>query len=282
MAAKNSLLHDGATAGPGMKIDTDMMGESGPAGPRAPYLDWMPIVLAMGIVWRRRWWRFIIQGLNKPVIFLAIFAWNLGGSRADAATSYLGFLAPGLMVMAAVSSSYSDLVNWLTLRRVHYRVLDEYLLAPISNTSLLLGHILAASFKGFIISGIVFAAAQLFVSGFHLTPEFLGQLFMVCFTFACLAVAIAMISPGEKNTVMFTNLVIFPMTFFCGTFFTVDRLPGILQQVSWCLPLTAATYNLRLLALTGLGNLPWFAQSLGWSGAFYLLAYHALKRRRED
>jgi hypothetical protein len=74
------------------------------------YLDWAPIVLAMGMVWRRRWWRFIIGGLNKPVIFLAIFAWNIGGYRSDASGSYLGFLVPGLLVMAAVSSSY---VIWL-------------------------------------------------------------------------------------------------------------------------------------------------------------------------
>jgi len=246
------------------------------------YLDWAPIVLAMGMVWRRRWWRFIIGGLNKPVIFLAIFAWNIGGYRSDASGSYLGFLVPGLLVMAAVSSSYGDLVNWFTLRRVYYRVLDEYLLAPISNTSLLVGHIMGAGIKGFIISGIVFLTSQFFVKGFHLTFNFFLQLFVVCLTFACLAVATAMIAGRERDSIMFSNMIVFPMTFFCGTFFPVERLPGILEQVSWCLPLTAATYNLRGLALTGIGSLSWSAQSLGWLGFFYMLAYCMLRKRRED
>ena len=81
---------------------------------------------------------------------------------------------------------------------------------------------------------------------------------------------------------MFSNMIVFPMTFFCGTFFPVENLPGILEQVSWCLPLTAATYNLRGLALTGISSLSWFAQSLGWLGAFYILAYYMLNKRRED
>jgi len=46
------------------------------------YLDWLSIVLVMGMVWRRRWWRFIIGGINRPLIFMAIFAWNIGSSSA--------------------------------------------------------------------------------------------------------------------------------------------------------------------------------------------------------
>ncbi len=248
----------------------------------APCLDWLPIVLALGIIWRRRWWRFLIGGLNRPLIFLAIFAWNLGDPAAPAAGGYLGFLIPGLVVMAAVSASYADLVNWFTLRRTFYRILDEYLLAPISNASLLAGYILGAAGKGFATALAVFLAAHLFVGGFHITPLFFLQLFVVCLTFACLAVAVAMVAGGDKDALLFTNLVVFPMTFFCGTFFPVERLPGFLKLVSWSLPLTAATYNLRGLALTGASNLSWLGQSLGWLGACYLLAYCLFKLRRED
>jgi len=245
-------------------------------------LDWLPIVLAMGLVWRRRWWRFLVGGINRPLIFLAIFAWNLGDSAATAAGSYLGFLVPGLVVMAAVSAGYSDLVNWFTLRRTFYRVLDEYLLAPISNASLLIGHVLGAAGKGFVLALLVFLAARFFVHGFFVPPLFLVQLFIVCLTFGCLAVAVAMVAGGDKDTLMFTNLIVFPMTFFCGTFFPVEQLPGPLALLSWGLPLTAATYNLRALALTGAGQPGWFLQSLGWLAGLYLLAYFLLRTRRED
>ena len=283
MSTKNLLLHNKEE----IENLTDLKGGNAAIGAtwsvtKRTYLDWLPIMLSMGMVWRRRWWRFVIGGLNKPVIFLAIFAWNMGGYRTDASGSYLGFLVPGLLVMAAVSSSYGDLVNWFTLRRVYYRVLDEYLLAPISNTSLLIGHIMGAGTKGFLVSGIVFLTSQIFVKGFHLTFNFFLQLFVVCLTFACLAVATAMIAGREKDSIMFSNMIVFPMTFFCGTFFPVENLPGILEEVSWCLPLTAATYNLRGLALTGISSFSWYAQSLGWFGAFYILAYYMLNKRRED
>ena len=242
--------------------------------------DWLPIILTMGIIWRRRWWRFLVGGINRPLIFLALFAWNLGeGTGID---GYLGFLVPGLVVMAAVSASYSDLVNWFTLRRTHFRVLDEYLLAPVSNASLVSGQILGAAGKGFLMALLTFLVAHLFVQGFLLPPLFFLQLLIICLTFAALAVAVAMVAGGDKDVLMFTNLVVFPMTFFCGTFFPVERLPGALGTVSWFLPLTAATYNLRSILLTGEGHLGWFMQSIAWLAAIYLLAYFLFKKRRED
>jgi ABC-type polysaccharide/polyol phosphate export permease len=244
------------------------------------YLDWLPIVLVMGMVWRRRWWRFIIGGINRPLIFMAIFAWNIGSSSAT--EGYLEFLIPGLVVMSAVSASYTDLVGWFTQRRVYRRELDEYLLAPISNTSLLVGHVLGGGGKGFLVSLLVFLIAHFFVKEFSFSLFLLLQLLIVCLAFASLAVAVAMVAGGDKEMLMFSNLIIFPMTFFCGTFFPVEQLPGLFAAFSWGLPLTAATYNLRALALTGVNHLPWLAQSTGWLVVLYWAAYLLLKIKRED
>ena len=113
-------------------------------------------------------------------------------------------------------------------------MLDEYLLAPISNTSLLVGHIMGAGTKGFLVSGIVFLTSQIFVKGFHLTFNLFLQLFVVCLTFACLAVATAMIAGGEKDSIMFSNMIVSPMTFSVAPF--PGREPGNPGQVSWFLP----------------------------------------------
>jgi len=244
------------------------------------YLDWFPVVLVMGMVWRRRWWRFIIGGINRPLIFMAIFAWNIGGSSA--AGGYLEFLIPGLVIMSAVTASYTDLVGWFTQRRVYRRELDEYLLAPISNTSLLVGHVLGGGGKGFLIALMVFLTAHFSVVKFSFSFLLLAQLLIVSLAFACLAVAVAMVAGGDKEMLMFTNLIIFPMTFFCGTFFPVEQLPGPFAALSRGLPLTAATYNLRALALTGVNHFSWLGQSAGWLAALYLAAYLLLKIKRED
>lgn len=244
------------------------------------YPSWLPLVLALGLVWRRRWWRFLVGGLNRPLIFLALFAWNL--KHAAGGVEYLRFLLPGLVVMAAVAASYTDLVNWFTVRRTVYRVLDEYLLAPVSTASLLAGHVLAGGGKGLVVALVVYLGGWAVAGDFSLPLLFVAQLAVVCLLFASLAVAVAMIAGGDRDVLMFTNLVVFPMTFFCGTFFPVERLPGALAKLSWFLPLTAATYNLRGLALTGAPHWNWFGQSLGWLAGFYLLAYLLLNWRRQD
>ncbi|MEW6573436.1 MAG: ABC transporter permease [Bacillota bacterium] len=244
------------------------------------YPPWLPLVLAMGLVWRRRWWRFLAGGLNRPLIFLLLFAWNFKDTAVGA--EYLHFLVPGLVVMAAVTASYGDLVNWFTLRRTFYRVLDEYLLAPLSTNSLLAGHVLGGGGKGLTVAFLVYLLPWTMTGGFCLSFLFLLQLAVTAFTFASLAVAVAMIAGGDKDVLMFTNLIVIPMTFFCGTFFPVERLPGILSGLSWFLPLTAGTYNLRALALTGVNHWSWFGQSLAWLAGFYALAYLLLNWRRQD
>lgn len=248
--------------------------------PEKVYPAWLPLVLAMGLVWRRRWWRFLVGGLNRPVLFLLLFAWNFKENAAG--VHYLHFLVPGLVVMAAVTASYSDLVNWFTLRRTFYRVLDEYLLAPLGTRSLLAGHLIAGGGKGVLMALIVYLAAWAIVGGFKLSFFFVVQLAVIAFTFAALAVAVAMVARGDKDVLMFTNALVFPLTFFCGTFFPVERLPGVFTKASWFLPLTAGTYNLRSLALQGVNHWSWFLQSLGWLGALYLLAYLLLEWRRQD
>ncbi|MGO0122964.1 ABC transporter permease [Desulfothermobacter acidiphilus] len=240
-------------------------------------MGWVPLVLAMGLVWRRRWWRFLLGGLNRPLIFLALFAWNFGSSH-----QYLLFLVPGLVAMAAVSASYGDLVNWFTLRRTYFRVLDEYLLAPISTNSLLWGHVVAGGLKGLVVATLVYTVAWLAVREFHFSLLFWVQLAIVCLLFASLAVAVAMVANGDRQVLVFSNLVVFPMTFFCGTFFPVEHLPGALATLSWFLPLTAATYNLRLLAVEASCRWSWLGQSLAWCLAFYLLAYLLLVWRRQE
>ncbi|MBC7342417.1 MAG: ABC transporter permease [Clostridia bacterium] len=244
------------------------------------YPSWLPLVLAMGLVWRRRWWRFLVGGVNRPLIFLALFAWNL--KHAAGGVEYLQFLLPGLVVMAAVTASYTDLVNWFAVRRTVYRVLDEYLLAPVSTASLLAGHVLAGGGKGLVVALVVYFGGWAVMGDFSFPLLFAVQLAVVCLLFASLAVVVAMIAGGDRDVLMFTNLAVFPMTFFCGTFFPVERLPGALAKLSWFLPLTAGTYNLRGLALTGAPHWNWFGQSLGWLAGFYLLAYLLLNWRRQD
>ncbi|MEW6183928.1 MAG: ABC transporter permease [Bacillota bacterium] len=243
------------------------------------YPAWLPLVLAMGLVWRRRWWRFVVGGLNRPLIFLALFAWSFKGT---AAASHLHFLVPGLAALAAVSGSYGDLVNWFTLRRKYFQVLDECLLAPVSTRSLLVGHLIGGGAKGLVVAALVYLSGWAVAGGLCFNPLFLLQLAVIAFTFAALAVAVAMVANGDKDVLIFTNLVVLPMTFFCGTFFPVEGLPGVLSKLAWFLPLTAGTYHLRALALGEPVHWGWLAQSIGWFCALYTLAYLLLCWRRQD
>ena len=108
--------------------------------------------------------------------------------------------------------------------------------------------------------GLISSVAILTV-GFYLAPTLiispllLSMLLMSCFVFALFGVLIALVVNTHQGMSSFSTLVILPMTFLCGTFFSLSQLPDIARVLLYLLPLT---HSAELLRATVLGQpFPW-------------------------
>lgn len=105
---------------------------------------------------------------------------------------------------------------------------------------------------------------------------------MNCAVFSFLGVAAALIAKSHQSMATFNSLVILPMTFLCGTFFSISSLPGVFQALLYCLPLTHASECIRAAALPDYYGFPWLCMlaMAAFMVAFYVLDWWLLKTRR--
>jgi ABC-2 type transport system permease protein len=104
--------------------------------------------------------------------------------------------------------------------------------------------------RGLISCAIIFILGLFLAPELHFSIEFLITLIVSCFTFSLLGESAALIAKSHQSMSTFSTLVILPMTFLCGTFFSVSSMPEWFQAILYCLPLT---YSSTLMRESSLG-----------------------------
>ena len=130
-------------------------------------------------------------------------------------------------------------------------------MCPLSNTAIIIGKTILGMVRALI------SCVLMFCIGCALEPDFLTwmnpvlfvvSVFCCCFLFGLLGESAALMVKSHSGMSLFTSLVITPMTFLCGTFFSVQSLPDGFQWVQYILylfPLTEASMCIRGAALQG-------------------------------
>jgi ABC-2 type transport system permease protein len=107
---------------------------------------------------------------------------------------------------------------------------------------------------------------------------FVLVLVVTCFVFSFLGVIVALVAKSHQDMSVFMSLVILPMSFLSGTFFSLSQLPEALQVVLSFSPLTHTSLCLRASALGQ--PFPWFSLVvlLGFGIFFFSLCFVVLRR----
>ena len=185
-------------------------------------------------------WRFLkvpAQTLIGPVattlLFLAVFSLALGGAtRVVGGVPFLEFLAPGLFMMAIIQSSFANPSSSLVMAKVQGNIVD-LLMPPLSPGEIALGMVAGGVTRGLITGLVLFIVVQPFVP---LAPT---HIFFILFHAVAASMALALIGLlvgiwAEKfdHIAAATNFVVTPLAFLSGTFYSVERLPGVWHSLS--------------------------------------------------
>jgi ABC-2 type transport system permease protein len=227
---------------------------------------------------RRHLLRTLATSLVNPILYLIAFGYGLGSVIRFDDYSYLAFVMPGIIALTAMSSSYNGAGMKLHVDRLFYKCFDEYLMSPISLFSLAIGKTLIGVVRGLISTIALLAVGVVISSELMVTPLFVIVLITSCFVFSFLGVLIALWVKSHQDMGTFNTLVILPMTFLSGTFFSIGQLPDAVKAVLYMFPLTHSSQCLRAAALNQL--FPWlsFVALLGFGLAFFLGCMWILKR----
>ncbi len=206
---------------------------------------------------KRRWPKYLLTTLITPFLYLIAFGWGLGRGISVSGTSYLEFVVPGIIALTAMTASFNGAGVRLNTDRIYFKSFDECLMAPISLSSILIGKASIGLFRGMISSIAFIVVARLIVPKFHVNSLFLIILIIVCLTFAFLGILVALLADTHDDMATFSSLILLPMTFLGGTFFSVSQVPNMLKIALYALPLTHSSICLRAAALGQ--PIPWIS-----------------------
>ena len=226
----------------------------------------------------RHWRSTLATSFIQPLLYLVAFGYGLGQGVNVGGVSYLAFVIPGIVALTAFSTSFNGSASKLQVDRLFYKSFDEYLMSPVSLYSIVIGKALIGVMRGLISSVAILIVGLVLSPTLIVSPLFVSVLVVSCFVFALFGVLVGSVINAHQNMSTFNNLVILPMTFLCGTFFSLSQVPVSVTAMLYALPLTHSSVCLRAAALGQ--PFPWlsFVALMGFGLIFFSGSIVALKK----
>jgi len=181
--------------------------------------------------------RTMLQSIVAPVVstslFFVVFGAAIGTRIAQIdGVSYGAFIAPGLVMLTLLTQSVSNASFGIYFPRFT-GTMYEVLSAPVSPIEVVIGYVGAAATKSILIGLIILATAGLFVPLEIAHPLWmLAFLVLTAVTFSLLGFVIGIWADGFEQLQFVPLLVITPLTFLGGTFYSIHVLPPAWQTVT--------------------------------------------------
>ncbi len=197
-----------------------------------------------------RTFRTIGQSIASPVISTVLYFIVFGsaiGSRITAidGVSYGAFIVPGLIMLTILGQSISNASFGIYFPRFSGTIY-EILSAPLSHAEIVLGYVGAAATKSVMIGVIVLRTAGFFVPREIQHPLWMAFfLIATCVTFSLLGFIIGVWADGFEKLQIIPLLVITPLTFLGGSFYSINMLPEFWQKVSLLNPVVYLVSGFR-------------------------------------
>jgi ABC-2 type transport system permease protein len=208
---------------------------------------------AVGAIYKfefMRWVRTLTQSILAPVISTALYFVVFGsaiGSRMSAVDgiSYAAFIVPGLTMLSILTQSISNASFGIYIPKWSGTIY-ELLSAPVSWVEVVIGYVGAAATKSILLGLIILLTARLFVAYEILHPVWmLVFLVLTATTFSLFGFIIGIWADGFEKLQIIPLLVVTPLTFLGGSFYSVSMLPKAWQAVSFFNPVVYLVSGFR-------------------------------------
>ncbi|MDG2091279.1 MAG: ABC transporter permease [Gammaproteobacteria bacterium] len=184
-----------------------------------------------------RTWRTLAQSIVSPVLstslYFVVFGSAIGSRMSDIdGISYSAFLVPGLMMLSLLTQSVSNASFGIYFPRF-IGTIFELLSAPVSTLEIVLGYVGAAASKSLIVGCIILLTASFFVD-MQIMHPFLMLFFLLltALTFSMLGFIIGIWADNFEKLQVVPLLIITPLTFLGGSFYSINMLPEFWQTVT--------------------------------------------------
>ena len=194
--------------------------------------------------------RTLMQSIASPILstslYFVVFGAAIGSQIGDMeGVSYGAFIIPGLVMLSILTESISNASFGIYMPRFAGTIY-EVLSAPVSYVEILLGYVGAAATKSIVLGLLILLTARLFVPYEILHPVWmLGFLVLTAVTFSLFGFIIGVWADGFEKLQIVPLMIVTPLTFLGGSFYSINMLPPIWQKITLLNPVVYLVSGFR-------------------------------------
>jgi ABC-2 type transport system permease protein len=197
-----------------------------------------------------RTFRTLLQSIASPVISTSLYFVVFGSAIGSRMTQidgvkYAAFIIPGLTMLSLLNESISNASFGIYMPRFAGTIY-EVLSAPISWFEIMMGYVGAAASKSVLLGAIILATARLFVAYDIAHPLWMAAfLVLTSVTFSLFGFIIGLWADGFEKLQLVPMLIITPLTFLGGSFYSITMLPPVWQKITMANPVVYLVSGFR-------------------------------------
>ena len=208
----------------------------------------------------RLWTQTTLAPVISSLLFIVVFGLSLGGRiNQIGGFDYEVFIVPGLIAMAMAQAVYSNNASTIFQAR-NDRYIDDVLAAPMHSWQMNLGFGVGGFFRALVI-GVALTALAVPITGAPVEAPLvlIAAVVLVLAGFGALGIVVGIHAQTFDHISFVNNIVILPLTFLGGVFYSVDRLGSPWEQISHLNPLFYVVEAIRYGFLGSADVSPWLA-----------------------
>jgi len=181
--------------------------------------------------------RTLMQSVVSPVLstslYFVVFGSAIGSRMVEIdGVSYGAFIVPGLTMLSLLNQSISNASFGIYMPKFAGTIY-ELLSAPVSYVEILLGYVGAAATKSTVLGFLILLTARLFVDYEIVHPFWMvGFLALTAVTFSLFGFILGIWADGFEKLQVVPMMIVTPLTFLGGSFYSIDMLPPFWQKVT--------------------------------------------------
>ncbi|MFW2439656.1 MAG: ABC transporter permease [Arenicellales bacterium] len=197
-----------------------------------------------------RTWRTLMESIASPILttslYFIVFGAAIGSRMGDIdGIAYAAFIIPGLLMLSLLGESISNASFGIYFPKFSGTIY-EVLSAPVSPLEVVIGYVGAAASKSMIIGVLILLTARLFVDYQILHPAWMVSfLLLTTITFSLFGFIIGLWADDFQKLQIIPMMVITPLTFLGGAFYSINMLPDFWQKVTLFNPVVYLISGLR-------------------------------------
>ncbi|MDO5756775.1 MAG: ABC transporter permease [Rhodobacterales bacterium] len=196
------------------------------------------------------WTQTLLAPLATAFLFLLIFTIAIGPARGDVmGVPFTNFIAPGILMMTVIQNAFANSSSSIVIGKVQGNIIDT-LMPPLSPAELVVGYLVGAIARGLVVAAVIALGLILFLGLIPLHPfMLLGYVILGSAFMGAVGMVAGIFANKFDQMAAITNFIVTPLAFLSGTFYSVDALPPVLNEITHFNPIFYLIDGLRYAML---------------------------------